>query len=176
MRSRALAGREAGMTARRACMLRPWGVDSTVYVVSTEKRIESTIFNTCLYRGLRKGPARPDSRRLPARDSLRLTSRFRGLGRVRPGDAPEYRAVRQAGAAGVVEVENSADELSSRVQPRDGLSVSGHHLRVRIDAQPAETERDAAGYRVGLEGRGIKSVRPVRFIHRQSRGAAAVLD
>src|SRR5258708_39551544 len=151
MRSRALAGREAGLTARRACMLRPRRVDSTVYVVSTEKRIEPTIFNTGLYRRPRKdGPAGPDSGRLPACVSLRLTFRFRCLGRVRPGDAPEYRAVRQAGAAGVVEVENSADELSSRVQPRDGLSVRGHHLRVRIDAQPAETERAPAGYRVGI--------------------------
>src|SRR5712691_7087915 len=60
MRSRALAGREAGLTARRACMLRPWLVDSTVYAISTEKRMECTIFNTGLYRGQRnKGQRGP---------------------------------------------------------------------------------------------------------------------
>src|SRR5258708_14221948 len=50
MRSRALAGREAGLTARRACMLRPRRVDNSVYVVSTRKGEKSTIFYTDRYR------------------------------------------------------------------------------------------------------------------------------
>ena len=45
-----------------------------------------------------------------------------------------------------------------------------------VDAQPAEGEGDAAGHRVGLVGRGVEHVGPVRLVDREPRGAAPVLD
>src|SRR5438552_13994673 len=93
-------------------------------------------------------------------DSLRLTLRFRGLCRVRPGDAAEYGAVGEAGSARVIEVEDSTHQFSRGIEARDRFSVGRHHLRFGVDAQPAEGEGDPAGDRVGLEGRRVDGVRP----------------
>ena len=45
-----------------------------------------------------------------------------------------------------------------------------------VDAQAAEGEGDAAADLVGLEGRLVERVRPVRLRHGKAHGAAAVLD
>src|SRR6266851_10124532 len=92
---------------------------------------------------------------LRARDSLRVVFRFGGLGRVRPGDASEYRAVGETGPARVVEIENPTDQFAGGEQPVDGFAVGRNHLRVGVDAQPAEGEGDPAGDRVGFEGRRV---------------------
>src|SRR5712692_3263456 len=191
MRSRGLGRWEASLAVRRACMLRPQRVDNAVYIVTNRETVKSIISDTDLYRGLRnevpRGPTQAPkpwvgiergaaSLGLRARDSLRLTFRFRGLGRVRPGDASEYRAVGEAGPPRVVEVENPADQFAGRVQARNRLAIGRHHLRAGIDAQPAEGEGDPAGDGVGLERRRVEGVRPVRLLHREPRRAAAVLD
>src|SRR5437867_2943835 len=109
-------------------------------------------------------------------DSLRPAFRLRGLCRVRPGDASEHRAVGEAGSARIVEVEDSADQFTGRVQARYRISVGGYHLRAGVDAQPAEGEGDPAGDGIGFEGRRVEGVRPVGLVHCESRGAAPVLD
>src|SRR5882762_2810009 len=104
------------------------------------------------------------------------TDLYRALRRACSRNPPEHCTVREAAASGVIEVENSADQLTGRVQPRNRLSVGRHYLRVGVDAQAAEAEGDPAGHRVGFEGRRVDGVRPVRLVHRKPRRAAAVLD
>src|SRR6266849_2904109 len=125
---------------------------------------------------LRLGQSEAMTLALSACDSLRLTFRFRGLCRVLSGDAAEYRAVGEAGSARVIEVEDSPGELPRREEARYRLAVGGNDLRVGVDAQPAKGEGDPAGDRVGLEGRRVESVRPVRLVHGETRRAAPVLD
>src|SRR5687768_18581023 len=60
-------------------------------------------------------------------------------------DLAEHRAVGEARAAGIVEPENPAHQLTRGVQALDRLSVGVHHLRVRVDLQAAEAERDEIG-------------------------------
>ena len=80
-------------------------------------------------------------------------------------------------------MEQTPNHLPTGVQPLDGGPIAGQHLRVLIDAQTAEGERDSAGYRVGPKRRGIKGLRPVAFtrcesfrfqpiVHRGSKGAS----
>src|SRR5258705_9625942 len=111
MRSRALAGREASLAARRACILKPQRVDNAVYIVTNREAVKSIISYTDLYRSGGMGPARPN----PGTSTcLRLSSTDSPIVRpcrVRPGDAPEYRAVGEAGPTRVVEIENPADQL-----------------------------------------------------------------
>src|SRR5687767_13987599 len=79
-------------------------------------------------------------------------------------DLAEHRAVGEPRAAGVVVPEDSAHQLTRGVQALDRLSVRVHHLRVRVDLQAAEAERDATSDSVGLERRSVQRVRPIRFI------------
>src|SRR5215831_13061639 len=109
--------------------------------------------------------ARPDVARS-------VLSGARGAG---AGDAPEHRARGQAGAAGIVEIEQPADQLARGIKPADRLVVGVHHLAIRCDAHTAEGEGDATGHRVALERRSVDGVRPVALVDRQAFGAAAVL-
>src|SRR5882762_162171 len=104
------------------------------------------------------------------------TDLYRALRRACSRNLPEHCTVREAAASGVIEVENSADQLTGRVQPRNRVSVGRHHLRVRVDAQAAEVEGDPAGHRVGFEGWRVDGVRPVRLVDREPGCAAPVLD
>ena len=49
-------------------------------------------------------------------------------------------------------------------------------MRVRVDLQTAEAERDATGDSVGLEWRGVQRIRPIGLVHRQTLGTPSVLD
>src|SRR5260221_2613252 len=112
------------------------------------------------------------------RTSLFLIS-WNGLfmaGGVFPCNPPEYSAVCQARAPGIVEPEDAAYQLAGGIQAGNRRAVRAHHLRVGIDLQAAERERDAAGDRIGLEGRRIEGVRPVRFRNREAPRASSVLD
>src|SRR5216684_4103573 len=99
-----------------------------------------------------------------------------GARRRGPGDLAEHRARGEAGAAGIIEIEQAADQLARRIEPADRLVVGVEHLAVVVDAQAPEREGNAAGHRIALERRGIDRVRPVVLVDRQPDGATAVLD
>src|SRR5687767_10952715 len=88
-----------------------------------------------------------------------------GLCRAGACDLAEHRAVGESRAAGIVEPEDPAHQLARGVQALDRLAVGIDHLRVRVDLQAAEAERDAAGDSVGLERRRVQRVRPIGFIY-----------
>src|SRR5262249_17438455 len=90
------------------------------------------------------------------------------------GEAPEDGARDEAGAARVVEVEDAADHLTGRVESLDLGRVVIEHLGVGVDAKPAEGEGDPASGRVGLEGRLVDSVGPVRLHRLEPDGAPTV--
>src|SRR5712671_4120095 len=124
--------------------------------------------------GIRAGQARPRTSTFP-----RISSS--GFPISRPWPRSPRRCARipsrgEAGSAGVVEVEDSAHQLSRGIEARYGIAVGGDHLRVGVDAQAAEGEGDPAGHRVGFEGRRVDGVRPVRLVQREPPRAAAVLE
>src|SRR5262245_55477028 len=67
------------------------------------------------------------------------------------GDAAEHRARGQAGAAGIVEVEQPAHKLARGIEPADRLVVGVEHLGIVVDSQAAEGEGNAAGHRIAFE-------------------------
>ena len=73
-------------------------------------------------------------------------------------------------------IKESAHEFARGVQARNYVAVGIDDLGAGIDTQAAERKGDAAGHTVDLERWLIDRVRPVRFRHRQSLGAAPVLD
>src|SRR5690606_4380654 len=92
------------------------------------------------------------------------------------GDPAEYRTRHQAGAARIVEVEDTADELTCRIEAGDGDKVVIHHLgSLRIDAEAAKCECDAAADLIGFKGRPVDCVRPVRLGNLEADGATTVL-
>src|SRR5258706_249483 len=95
--------------------------------------------------------------------------------RARARDPAEPRAVGQPGPAGIVEPEDAADQLARGVETGNRLAVGRDHLRIRVDLQAAEAERDAAGHSVGFEGRRVDGVRPVGLVDSQVSRAPAVL-
>src|SRR6266540_4442594 len=66
------------------------------------------------------------------------------------GDLAEHRARHQSGAAGIVEVEQPADQFPRRIEPGDGLLRGVQHPAVIVDAHAAKGEGDAAGRAIGL--------------------------
>src|ERR1700741_3824811 len=92
---------------------------------------------------------------------MRASCKSRG---VCTGDLTEHRTVGEAGAAGVVEPEDAADQLARGVEPGNGLAVRAQDLFLKIYSHPAKTEGDAARDRVGLERRCIQRVGPVGFV------------
>ena len=91
---------------------------------------------------------------------------------ILPNTAPGH----QAGAAGIVEIEQPADQFAGGIEAADRLVVGVEHLGVGVDAQPAERESDAAGHRVALERRLIDGVRPIALVDGEPLGAPAILD
>src|SRR6266571_3584747 len=67
-----------------------------------------------------------------------------GLLRRRPsGDAAKDRRRHQTRAAGIVEIEQAADQFSGRIKPWDDRTIDVDHLRAAVDAHASEGEGDA---------------------------------
>src|SRR5271166_4196571 len=96
-------------------------------------------------------------------------------GRI-PGYAAEHRSRGQAGPAGVIEIEQPADQFSRRVQAADRPVVGVENFGFRGDAQSAEGESQAAGHRVAFERRRIDGVCPIALVDGEADGRSAVLD
>src|SRR5439155_9742560 len=76
------------------------------------------------------------------------------------GDLAEHRAGYQPRAAGVVVIEQPADQLPGRIQTGNRLLRGVEHPPVGVDAHPAKGEGDAAGRAVRLVGRLFQRHRP----------------
>ena len=92
------------------------------------------------------------------------------------GKASEDRARRETGASGIVEVEEATDEFACCKEAVDGSEITVENVGGRVDAQATEREGDAAGDGVGLEGRLINGVGPVRLGDGQPFGGPSVPD
>ena len=90
---------------------------------------------------------------------------------MRAGDLSEDRSIGQSGATGVVEIEDAADHFARRVEPRNRLELGVEDLRIGVDPQPAEGERDAAGDLVRLERRSSSVLAQLVLLHRETAGA-----
>lgn len=66
------------------------------------------------------------------------------------------------------------DDIARGEQAADRAVCSIKHLRVGVDLQSAEGERDAAGNGIGPVGRLVDGIGPVGFFWRDSLGAAPV--
>ena len=111
----------------------------------------------------------------PARASPCRGSLPPGLRRT-PRNSPEHRARHQTRAPGIVEVEQSADQLAGAVQPRNRTLGGVEDTAPGVDPQAPERESDSAGHGIGLERRRVEALRPVRLRHLEPVGAASVLD
>src|SRR5260370_585610 len=74
--------------------------------------------------------------------------------------------------AWIVEGETPPDHLAGGVQAGNRLAFRIDHLRVTVDLGAAERESDSASHAVGLEGRLIDRIRPVRLRNGQALRAA----
>src|SRR5256885_12382104 len=92
------------------------------------------------------------------------------------GDAAEHGARHEAGAAGVVVVEEPAHQLAGRVESADRPGFAVQHAALGGDVQAAERERDARGHRVADVGRRVERLRPVRLGRLDAARPLAVLD
>src|SRR5262245_5650493 len=110
--------------------------------------------------------------------SILARARRRGARARRRGarDAAEHRARGQAGAAGIVEIEQSPDQFAGGIEAADRLVVGIEHLGVGGDAHAAKGEGEAAGHRVAFERRLIDGVRPVALVDGEALSASPVLD
>src|SRR5262249_36019743 len=102
-------------------------------------------------------------------------SRLDRAARAVAGDASEHRTGHQPGAAGIVEVEQSAHQLTGRIEAGNGRAVRVDHLRAGRDAQASEREGDAARHRVSFEWRLVDDIGPVRLGHSEPARAPPVL-
>src|SRR4051812_6568347 len=89
-----------------------------------------------------------------------------------PRDAAEHRAGHEARASGIVEIEETADELPRGVETANRPIGHVEDVRGRVDLQSTERECDATCHRVCAERRFLDRVRPVRLLDREARGAA----
>src|SRR5437899_11451327 len=92
------------------------------------------------------------------------------------GDAAERGARHEAGAAGVVVVEEPAHQLTGGVESADRPGFAVQHAALGGDVQAAERERDARGHRVADVGRRVERLRPVRLGRLDAARPLAVLD
>src|SRR4029453_368100 len=90
--------------------------------------------------------------------------------------ASEHGAGGEPGATGIIEVEESSDELTRREETRERRSVFADHASIRIDMQPAERERDPARDAVRFEWRRVEASRPVRLVDGEAACAPTVFD
>src|SRR5205807_625037 len=96
--------------------------------------------------------------------------------RFTPGDSPEHRPRHESGAAGIIEVEKPADQFAGCVEAGDWCVLDVEDMRRGVDLQAAESEGYPASDRIGLKGRLLDRMRPIRFVDREADGALAVLD
>src|SRR5262249_22773751 len=96
--------------------------------------------------------------------------------RLAPRDPTEHCPRHQTGTAGIVEIEEPANQLAGGVEPWNRHVLDIEHMPQRVDLQAAERERDPTSYRIGFEGRLLDRIRPVRLVDRQAYGALAVFD
>src|SRR5690242_18513530 len=96
----------------------------------------------------------------PAPNSLPLRASFTSMVRCSvlagtagggAGNLAEHGAGHQPGAAGIIEIEQAADQFAGGIKPADRLIIGVKHFGVGIDAQAAEGEGDAAGHGVAFE-------------------------
>src|SRR5262249_17954995 len=102
-----------------------------------------------------------------------ILARARGRG---ARDAAEHRARGQAGAAGIVEIEQPPDQFAGGIKAADRLEVGIEHFGVGGDAHAAEGEGKAAGHLAALARRRTDGVPPVALVDGEALGAPAVLD
>ena len=93
--------------------------------------------------------------------------------RAPAGDAAEDGAGHQAGAAGVVVVEEPADDLAGGVEAGDRVAGRVLDLGVVGDLEAAEGEGDAGRHGIGLVGRLVEALGPVGLVDREAAGRAA---
>src|SRR5579859_8011148 len=86
------------------------------------------------------------------------------------------RPCHQPTAAGIVVVEEAANDFSCGVKPIDGMACPIKHTPCRIDANTAKGEGNAAGHGKAIEGQRIERERPVRLGRMNPPCALAVLD
>src|SRR2546426_277768 len=103
-------------------------------------------------------------------------SGFRGAGGAAAGAAADRGARHEAGAAGVVVVEEPAHQLAGGVESADRPAFAVQHAALGGDVQAAERERDARGHRVADVGRRVERLRPVRLGRLDAARPLAVLD
>src|ERR1700694_5849015 len=96
--------------------------------------------------------------------------------RTPSGDAAEDGAGYEPGAAGVVVVEEAADDLAGGVEAGDRVARCVLDLGVVGDLEAAEGEGDAGRYGIGLVGRLIEALGPVGLVDREAAGAEPVTD
>src|SRR5713101_3155846 len=91
--------------------------------------------------------------------------------------AAEHRTGHQAGAAGISEIEQAADDFSGRVESRNWLARRIDDLRRRRhDGEPAEGKGNAATDLIGLERGFVDRLRSIRLGDRETLGAATILE
>src|SRR5712691_6632892 len=93
-----------------------------------------------------------------------------------PGDATEDGAGHQPRPAGIIVIEDPADQLTGGEEPGNDPLLAVHYLPVGRDAQPTEGERDPGRDGVAHERWRIERLSPVRFRRRDAARALAVLD
>src|SRR5436190_17708859 len=133
----------------------------------------------------RAGPSRPRPESAALRKNCRIPlpgmpgwkrSVLVRAGCCSPGDAAEHGAGSEPGASGIVEIEQSADQLAGGIKAADGLVIGIENFAIGSDAQPAERKGHTASHRISLEWRLIDGVCPVALVHEEALGAAPILD
>src|SRR6267378_329632 len=104
------------------------------------------------------------------------SGRLRRLRRRATRDAAEDGARHEAGAAGIVVVEEAAHQLARGVEAADRPAFAVEHAALGGDVQPAERERDAGRHREADVGRRVERLRPVRLGRLDAARPLAVLD
>src|SRR5215472_10099403 len=92
------------------------------------------------------------------------------------GDLAEHGARYESRAAGIIEIEQAADQFAGGIEAADRLIVGVEHFAIGVDTQAAEGEGDAAGHGVGLERRRIYGVRPIALVDGEPLPASPILD
>src|SRR5450759_4391716 len=92
------------------------------------------------------------------------------------GQTSEHRTARKSARSGIIEIENTSEDLACCKEAGNGLVVGIHHLGFVGDFESAESKSNAASNGVCLERRRIDGLRPVRFWHDETNRAFPILD
>src|SRR5205085_7779754 len=116
------------------------------------------------------------SRTKPAKVRPRSARRHGKFASASSCDPSENRTGHQAGAARIIEIEQSADQFAGGEQARDRHIFNVEYMPRWINLQTTKGESNAAADRVAFKRRLLHRVRPVRLVDREPHGALAVLD